>query len=156
DTRTGAVMGTPSYLAPEQAQGSKDVGPPTDVWALGAILYECLTGRPPFQGATVADVLLQVISQDPKPPTHFCPEVTQDLEAICLKCLEKAPQQRYAQADDLANDLGRLLAGEPVQARPIDDHERLVRWAKRRGYEVLEAVARGEMGVVYKARQIKL
>lgn len=132
-TRTGETMGTPSYMAPEQAQGRKNQsGAAVDVYSLGAILYELLTGHPPFLGPTPMDTLLNVVSQDAVPVRRLRPTISRDLDTICQKCLEKEPHRRYASAGALAADLGRFLSGEPILARPAGPGERLVKWAKRR------------------------
>jgi serine/threonine-protein kinase len=131
-TRTGAIMGTPSYMAPEQAWGkTHDVSPLSDQYALGAILYEMLVGRPPFQGATAMETLELARNQEPVPPTRLQPKVPKDLETICLKALQKDPAKRFPQAAAMSADLRRFLDGEPIVARPVGATERLWRWCKR-------------------------
>jgi eukaryotic-like serine/threonine-protein kinase len=131
-THTGAIMGTPSYMAPEQAWGqTHQIGPLTDLYSLGAILYEMLVGRPPFQGASALETLELVRSEEPVPPTRLQPKVPVDLETICLKCLQKDPAKRYADASALAEDLQRFLEGRPIQARPVGALGRLARWCRR-------------------------
>lgn len=130
-TRTGTVMGTPAYMAPEQGRGQKDVGPLADVYALGSMLFEMLTGRPPFLSATPLDTLMRLLHEEPVPPSRLQPNVSRDLETVCLKCLQKDPQKRYASAGALADDLQRFQAGEPILARPVSRPERIWRWCKR-------------------------
>lgn len=132
-TRSGSIMGTPNYMAPEQAGGQvRDLGPAADTYSLGAILYELLTGRPPFQGPTVLDTLEMVRSDEPVPPRRLQPRLPLDIETICLKCLEKDQRKRYASSGSLADDLSRFLSGEPIHARPTPLWERGWKWARRR------------------------
>ena len=130
-TATGQVLGTPNYMPPEQASGDiAQVGPAADVYSLGAVLYHMLTGRPPFQSASIADILTQVIDREPLPPRALDESIDRDLETICLKCLEKKPSQRYESAKDLAAELRRYLAGAPIHARPIGKIGRAWKWCR--------------------------
>jgi serine/threonine-protein kinase len=129
-SRSGTIIGTPSYMAPEQAQGS-GASPSSDVYSLGATLYEMLTGRPPFRAASVYGTIVQVMNQDPVPPGRLRPKLPRDLETICLKCLEKEPGRRYGSAEALAEDLHAFLGGEPIRARGVRSWEQALRWARR-------------------------
>jgi serine/threonine protein kinase len=131
-TQTGDILGTPSYMAPEQAAGRlQDIGVETDVYAIGAILYQLLTGRPPFVGATPMETLRQVTEMDPIPPARWIPSIPPDLQTICLKCLQKEPRKRYRSASQLADDLHRFLADRPISARRTSSIERIWRWTRR-------------------------
>ena len=152
-TGSGQIMGTPSYMPPEQAGGKRgEVGPAADVYALGATLYALVTGRPPFQAATAMDTVLQVISDEPVPPRRLNASIPRDLETICLKCLEKEPARRYTTGGELADDLRRFLDGEPIRARSVNSFEKCWRWCRRRPVfagltaAVVMAVAGGLIG----------
>ncbi len=131
-TMTGDVLGTPSYMSPEQAAGRNDeVGPRTDLWALGAVLYRALVGRPPHDGATAMVVIQKAVAEEPEPPRRLDPTISADLETIVLRSLEKEPRLRYRSTAELAAELQRFIEGEPILARPIGAIERLLRWARR-------------------------
>jgi WD40 repeat protein/serine/threonine protein kinase len=159
-TESGVIMGTPGYMSPEQAIGeSAEVGPAADVYALGAVLYELLTGRPPFKAATPLETVLLVREEDPLPPRRLQPSVPRDLDSICLKCLEKEPHQRFASALALADDLRRFLDGQPTVTRPRPWWVRVVKWARRRpaqaalvAVSALAALALLVVGLVYNRR----
>jgi WD40 repeat protein/tRNA A-37 threonylcarbamoyl transferase component Bud32 len=131
-TQSGAIVGTPSYMSPEQARSEKILTTAVDVYSLGALLYEFLTGRPPFQAATPMDTLLQVLDQEPTAPHYLNVKTDRDLETICLKCLEKDPSRRISSSDEFAKELERWLAGEPIHSRATTGWEKTVKWAKRR------------------------
>src|SRR5262249_20199105 len=132
DTASGAILGTPGYMAPEQASARKDLSVAVDIYSLGAVLYDLLAGRPPLPAARAPDTLAEAPAKDPDPlcPPH--PRVARDVETICLKCLAKEPSKRYQSAMRLAEDLERYLAGEPIHARPVGAAERAAKWVRRR------------------------
>ena len=155
-TQSNAIMGSPSYMAPEQAGGyTKQAGPAADIYAMGAVLYELLTGRPPFRGATLLETIEQVKTSEPVPPSRLVPKLPRDIETICLKCLEKDPARRYNDAQALAADLKRFKADEPIMARPINSTERAWRWCRRNRLVaglaggIALAVVLGTIGVTY-------
>jgi eukaryotic-like serine/threonine-protein kinase len=151
-TQEGMVLGTAGYMAPEQAAGrTGEIGPAVDVYALGAILYELLTGRPPFKGETWNQILDQVIHDEPTPPTRLRADMPRDLESICLNCLEKEPAARYGGAGKLADDLGRFLEGKAVAVAPLEALQRLARVAARDGYQIVGEIDRGPRSTVYRA-----
>jgi eukaryotic-like serine/threonine-protein kinase len=153
-TKSGTLMGTPSYMSPEQARGdTREIGVLSDQYSLGAILYELLTGRPPFAGPTMLETLYQVRHQEPVPPTRLQPRCPRDLETICLKCLQKEPHQRYANCQALAEDLHRFLAGEPIRARPVSWFEHGWRWCRR---NPRVAILSASVGVLFVAVVISL
>jgi eukaryotic-like serine/threonine-protein kinase len=158
-TGTGAILGTASYMPPEQARAEKVVTVGVDVYSLGAILYELLTGRPPFRAATPMETVQQVLDRDPEPPHRVDSRIDRDLETICLKCLEKDPQKRYDSAAALADDLERWQNGSPIVARPVTASERVIKWARRRpaaaaliGVSLAALCALLILGLSYEAR----
>src|SRR5262249_6136926 len=160
-TLSGMLVGTAEYMAPEQAEGKTAAEPATDVYALGAILYEMLTGRPPFKGTSTLDTLKQVRQVEPVPPRRLQPPVPRDLETICLRCLAKEPRKRYATALSLAEDLRRFQPGEPITARPVNGWERAAKWCRRRPAQAALAAALvavtllGVAGVVWQLLRVE-
>jgi WD40 repeat protein len=131
-TTTGNVLGTPTYMAPEQANGlANQIGPCSDIWALGVILYELLIGRPPFRGETPMETMLQIVQQEPVPPRRLLPKVPRDLETICMKCLQKDPARRFKTAQELGQELEKFLKGMPIQAKADNTLRRFFRWVRK-------------------------
>jgi len=155
-TATGTVMGTASYMAPEQARGDKHIGHSVDIYALGAILYECLTGRPPFRDENYERTVRLVADEEPARPRDINSAIPPELEAICLKCLDKEPKNRYARAIDMADDLRRFLNCEPLSIGTFDVIEQHTRWAQRLGYDSLDLLGCTESAFVYRAREITI
>jgi serine/threonine protein kinase len=156
NTNTGAILGTPSYMAPEQASGkTRVIGPATDIYALGAILYELLTGRPPFKGETSIETLMGVMSEDAIPPSKLQRSVPRNLESICMKCLEKKPQHRYASAAELADDLHRFRNDLPINAKQIGLLRRGVRWVRRHPVVTLMALFLAIGGVAFASMRVQ-
>ena len=161
-TLTGQVLGSPNFMAPEQAEGhSQAIGPASEVYSLGALLYHLLTRQPPFQADTLTLLLKQVMASDPVPPRQLNPSVPQDLETICLRCLEKEPRRRYQTAQDLADELGRFLAGQPVLARPVGFAGKAWRWCRRQPVRagliaaLVVVFVAGSFGVLWQWRQAR-
>jgi serine/threonine protein kinase len=153
-TLEGAILGTASYMAPEQAAGrARELGPAVDVYALGALLYELLTGRPPFLADSWQQTVQQVLMDEPAPPTRLIPKTPRDLESICLKCLEKEAHLRYATARELADDLSRFLGGKAVAAIPLSATDRIGRLAGRDGFEIVGVIGHGPRSTVFHALQ---
>lgn len=159
-TLTGQVLGSPNFMSPEQAEGRSElVGPPSDVYSLGAVLYDLLTRQPPFQADTVTTLLKQVVEAEPVPPCSLNPNIPKDLETTCLKCLEKDPARRYPTAQALADDLGRFLRGEPVRARPVGAAAKAWKWCRRRpglagvSVALILTIVAGLSGVLWQLQQ---
>ncbi len=154
-TRTGQILGTPGYMAPEQAAGeTKGIGAPADIYAVGGLLYFTLTGRPPFRAANVIDTLVQSLESEPTMPRSLNPEIPKPLEQICMRCLERDPADRYASAGEVAKDLDRFLQHQPVQARPPTPLERIRRFARRSPTFSVHLVALGLIFIVTQLRYV--
>lgn len=152
-TQAGVILGTVSYMSPEQAAGNmQDIGVGADIYALGVLLYELLAGRPPFRAETWTATIQLVLHEDPQPPSKWSGDEPGDLDTICLKCLEKAAEQRYTSAAELAADLQRFLTAQPIAAEPLDSNERMLRRSARAGYTILREIGRGSCSTVYEAR----